>query len=147
MSEVQKLELSDDKQLIDTDLVYQYIAEKSYWAKGISLERLVVALENSLCIGAYLGKTQVGFCRVVTDYATFANLLDVFVVDEYQGNGIAKQLLRFTLAHPHLQNLRRFTLTTKDAHGLYKQFGFETLGAPERYMEIFRPDIYRQIET
>lgn len=146
MSQMQKLELSDDKQLIDVELVHRFLSEESAWAKGISLQRVVVALENSLCIGAYLGKQQVGFARVVTDYATFANLVDVFVIPEYRGNGIAQQLMRFTMAHPHLDNMRRFTLTTSDAHNLYKKFGFKALGSPERFMEIYHPGIYLEIE-
>lgn len=146
MAEEQKLELSDDKQLLDAELIHEFLSKDSYWCKGISLERVVVALENSLCIGAYLGKQQVAFCRVVTDYATFANLLDVFVVPEYRGNGIAKAMLRFTMNHPHLQNLRRFSLTTSDCHKLYAQFGFAKPKDMQRYMEIYRPDIYQHLE-
>ena len=140
----QKLELSDDKQLLDVELIHQFLSEQSYWAKGISLERVVVSLENSLCIGAYLGKEQIGFVRAVTDYATYANIKDVFVVDKYRGNGIAAQLMRFTLAHPHLQGLRRMTLTTSDAKGLYEKFGFTSLEHPEKYMELHAPDIYQK---
>lgn len=145
MTDMQKLELSDDKHLLDFDLIHDFLSQESYWNKGISAERLVVALENSLCIGAYLGPQQVAFCRLVTDYATFANLQDVFVVPEYRGNGIAKAMLRFVLGHPHLQNLRRISLTTSDSHGLYQQFGFEVGKSPDRYMEIYRPGLYQQI--
>ena len=139
----QKLELSDDKQLLNVELIYDFLTNQSAWAKGISLERVVISLENSLCIGAYLGKEQVGFVRVITDYATYANIKDVFVVEQYRGNGIAAELMRFTLAHPHLQGLRRMTLTTSDAHGLYEKFGFTELKNPEKYMEIHQADIYR----
>lgn len=139
----QKLELSDDKQLLDVELIYEFLSKESYWAKGISLERVVVSLENSLCIGAYLGKEQVGLVRVITDFATYANIKDVFVVQRYRGNGIAKEMLRFTMSHPHLQGLRRMTLTTSDAQGLYEKFGFTSLNDPERYMEILRSDIYQ----
>lgn len=142
--QAQKLELSDDKQLLDVELIYDYLSNYSYWAKGISLERVVVSLENSLCIGAYLGNEQVGFLRVITDYATYANIKDVFVVEKYRGNGIAGQLIRFTMAHPHLQGLRRMTLTTSDAHGLYEKFGFTALEHPDKYMEFHRPDVYQK---
>ncbi|BDX06008.1 GNAT family N-acetyltransferase [Planctobacterium marinum] len=140
----QKLELSDDKQLLDVELIHHFLSQHSYWAKGISLERVVVSLENSLCIGAYLGKQQVGFVRVITDYATYANIKDVFVVPEYRGNGISRELMRFTLAHPHLQGLRRITLTSTGARGLYEKFGFTALQHPETYMEIHNPGVYQK---
>ncbi|MCC2607320.1 GNAT family N-acetyltransferase [Planctobacterium marinum] len=141
----QKLELSDDKQLLDVELIHDFLANQSYWAKDISLERVVVSLENSLCIGAYLGNHQVGFVRVITDYATYANIKDVFVVPAYRGNGIARELMRFTMAHPHLQGLRRMTLTSSDARGLYEKFGFAALQKPDTHMEIHCPDIYKQL--
>lgn len=146
MAELQKLELSDDKELLDVELIHTFLSEQSDWNKGISLKRVITALENSLCIGAYLGEQQVAFCRVVTDYATFANLMDVFVVPEFRGNGISKALMRFTLDHPLLQNFRRFSLTTSDCHGLYAQFGFVETKNPERYMEIYRPDLYQTLQ-
>lgn len=140
--EEQKLELSDDKQLLDVELIYEFLSQESDWAKGISLERVVVSLENSLCIGAYLGKEQIGFVRVITDYATYANIKDVFVVKKYRGNGIAAAMMRFTMTHPHLQGLRRMTLTSTDARGLYEKFGFSALKHPEKYMEIVNADAY-----
>lgn len=141
----QKLELSDDKQLLDVELIHHFLSQHSYWAKDISLERVVVSLENSLCVGAYLGKLQVGFVRVITDYATYANIKDVFVVPEYRGNGISRELMRFTLAHPHLQGLRRITLTSTDARGLYAKFGFTALQNPETHMEIYNPAVYQSL--
>ena len=138
----QKLELSDDKQLLDVELIHDFLSEESDWAKGISLERVVVSLENSLCIGAYLGKEQIGFVRVITDYATYANIKDVFVVKKYRGNGIAAAMMRFTMAHPHLQGLRRMTLTSTDARQLYQKFGFTALKHPYKYMEIVNTDAY-----
>jgi len=143
-SESQKLELSDDKQLLDVEMIHEFLSKESAWAKGISLERVVVSLENSLCIGAYLGKQQIGFIRVITDYATFANIVDVFVIKAYRGNGISRELMRFTLNHPHLQGLRRITLATSNAHGLYEKFGFTGLNLPETHMEIYRPDVYSE---
>lgn len=144
MPKAQKLELSDDKQLLDVELIHAFLHNNSYWAQGISLERVVVSLENSLCIGAYLGKQQVGFVRVITDYATYANIKDVFVLPEYRGNGIARELMRFTMAHPQLQDLRRITLTSTDARGLYEKFGFSALKKPETYLEIHKPQAYQK---
>jgi GNAT superfamily N-acetyltransferase len=94
------------------------------------------SIENSLCFGAYVGGRQVGFARAVTDKAVFAYLADVFVLPEFRGQGISKALMRFILAHPELQNLRVFLLRTRDAHGLYSQFGFKPVHHPDNMMEI-----------
>ena len=102
------------------------------------------AIRESLCFGVYRGAEQVGFARVVTDKATFAYLGDVFILDAHRGQGLSKRLMATIAAHPDLQGLRRFMLATKDAHGLYEQFGFRALGSPSTYMEILRPDVYQQ---
>ena len=143
MSAQQKLELSDDKQLLDVEMIHQFLSTESGWATGISLERTAVALENSLCIGAYLKERQIGLVRVVTDYATYANLCDIFVVPTYRNNGIAQAMLRFTLNHPHLQGLRRITLVSPDAQGLYQKVGFRPLHNPQSHLEIFTPNAYQ----
>ena len=114
----------------------------SYWARGIPREVVERSVRNSLCFGAYLGPRQVGFARVVTDRATFAYLGDVFVVPEHRGRGVSKRLVQAVLAHPDLQGLRRFLLATRDAHGLYAQFGFTPLTNPEHFMTIHNPDAY-----
>jgi len=101
------------------------------------------SVENSLCFGIYLNGKQIGFARVVTDYATFAWLADVFIVEEKRGQGFSKKLLAAVLAHPRLQELRRFMLGTRDAHGLYGQFGFKPLAHPERFMEIRSENSYK----
>jgi GNAT superfamily N-acetyltransferase len=113
----------------------------------LPLETLKKAIAGSLCFGAYIDNQQVGFARVVTDPATFAYLCDVFVIDSYQGHGIGRQLMEQVIHHPDLQGLRRFVLVTRDAHGLYEQFGFTPLTRPQGYMEILRPDIYRSSQT
>lgn len=117
---------------------------QSYWAKGIPEHTVAKSLEHSLNFGAYCEGTDelVGFARVVSDYATFAYLGDVFVCAPFRGKGISKLLMRCVLAHPELQGLRRICLGTKDAHGLYRQFGFERNAAPENWMEIKRNDLY-----
>lgn len=128
--------LSDDPARLDLNVIHHYLAEESYWAKGAAREIIVRAVENSLCLGAYdhTGK-QVGLIRAVTDYATFAWLCDVFVLEAHRRRGLAKAMVQAMLGHPRLASLRRFTLGTRDAHGLYAQFGFTALAAPERWME------------
>lgn len=127
---------------IDVDMVHGFLSEESSWARGIPRALLERAMENSLCFGGFVDRCQVAFARVVTDRATFANLADVFVLPAYRRRGLAKELLRVVLAHPDLQGLRRFTLATGDAHGLYRRFGFETPLRPQSLMERYFPAIY-----
>jgi len=101
------------------------------------------SIEHSLCFGAFHGRRQAGFARVITDFATIAYIADVFVVPEHRGRGVSKLLLRAILAHPDLRRLRRLLLATRDAHGLYAQFGFKPLAHPEHFMTIHNPDIHR----
>ncbi|WP_303922911.1 GNAT family N-acetyltransferase [Draconibacterium sediminis] len=130
------IEISTDKEKLDIRAIHSYLANESYWAKGRTLETVQRSIENSLCFGVYLENRQVGFARVITDYAVFAWLLDVFILPEYQGNGYGKKLLRAIMTHDNLQGLRRWGLGTDDAHGLYKQFGFAPLNMPGNMMEI-----------
>jgi len=134
--------ISTDKSKIDLDAVHNFLS-KSYWAEGISKQVIEKSIENSFCFGVYFGERVIGFGRVVTDYATFAYLADVFIVPEERGKGLSKWLVQVIIGHPRLQGLRRFTLATKDAHGLYAQFGFKPFGKPERWMERHDPDVYR----
>jgi len=131
--------ISDDPARLDRALIFDFLRNRSYWAQEVTREILDRSVENSLCFGVYLDGKQIGFARVVTDFATFAWLADVFVVEEKRGQGISKKLVAAVLAHPRLQGLRRFMLGTRDAHGLYTQFGFKPLAFPERFMEI-RPE-------
>jgi GNAT superfamily N-acetyltransferase len=131
--------ISTDQSLIDFESVYKYLAEDSYWAKGIPAERLGNAITNSLCFGIYKQNTQAGFARVVTDKATFAYICDVFIMPDFRGMGLSKWLLQTIVEHPELQGLRRWSLATADAHGLYSQFGFTPLSRAERWMEKFKP--------
>jgi len=128
--------ISDDKQLLDRNLIHEFLSTRSYWAKGVPLATVTRSIENSLCFGVYLAGKQIGFARAVTDSATFAWLADVFIVEEHRGKGYSKQLVAAVRAHPQLQGLRRFLLGTADAHGLYRQFGFEPIKHIERFMEI-----------
>lgn len=136
-------ELSTDPARLQPAVIHDYLTNHSYWAKNIPLEIVQRSLENSLCFGLYHAETQVGFARVTTDRATFAYLADVFVLPEHRGRGLSKWLVETILAHPDLQGFRRWMLGTADAHGLYAEFGFTPLAAPERWMEIARPGIYQ----
>lgn len=130
-------------QLEDMDLVLiHHHISRSYWAAGIPFDVLHKALKNSLCFGLFLDAEQVAFARMVTDRATFAYLADVFVVPEHRSKGISKRLMQAIVEHPDLQGLRRMMLATRDAHGLYEQFGFTALQNPDMMMENWVPDIY-----
>ncbi len=128
---------STDPRLLDIDLIHAFLSGESYWVPGIRRDKLETAIAHSLCFAVYDGGRQVAFARVVTDRVGFAYLADVFVIPERRGEGLAKRLMAFVLEHPDLQGLRRFALATRDAHGLYAQFGFRPLTAPERWMERF----------
>jgi len=136
------LHISTDQTELDADLVYRFLSEQSSWAKGLPRPVFDRAIANSLCFGAYLDDRQIGFARVVTDCATFANLVDVFVLPEFRGHGYSKRLMEAVMAHPDLRDLRRFTLATGDAHGLYAQFGFTVPLRPASLMERYFPNIY-----
>lgn len=133
--------ISTDKALIDFEMVFNYLSKESYWSKGIATATLQKAIEHSLCFSVYYKEKQVGFARVITDYATFAYICDVFVLEGYRGMGLSKWLMKTVKAHPELQGLRRWSLLTADAQGLYQQFGFTPVEKPERFMEIFTPYI------
>ena len=131
--------ISTDQSLLNFDLIYNYLDTQSYWSKGIPSDKLRKAILNSLCFGVYKEKLQVGFARVVTDKATFAYICDVFVAEDFRGIGLSKWLVQTILQDGELQGLRRWSLATADAHGLYSQFGFCQVNMPERWMEIFKP--------
>lgn len=135
-------QVSTDQSQLDIPMIYRYLSEQSTWAVGISRPVVERALENSLCFGGYVDGRQIAFARVVTDFATFGNLVDVFVIPEYRGRGYGKLLMRAVMEHPSLQKLRRFTLATTDAHGLYERFGFTPLQRPDTLMERYFPNIY-----
>ena len=104
----------------------------------------VKSVENSLCFGIYEGPGQIGFARVITDYATFAYLADVFIIESHRRRGLANFLMECIVQHPQLQGLRRWTLATRDAHQLYAKFGFKPLGRPDRFMELHNPEVYKK---
>lgn len=132
--------ISTDRARLDLEVVHDYLSNESYWAKGRSMETIKRSIENSVAFGVYNGaEQQVGFARVITDYATFAWLADVFILDSARGQGLGKWLVEVILAHPELQGFRRWVLATKDAHEIYRRFGFVELKRPERWMERHDP--------
>lgn len=140
--------ISTDSARLNVALVHEYLSESSYWAQGRPREVVERSIEHSLAFGVYLGERQVGFARVITDYATFAWIADVFVLEEFRGQGLGKWLSEVLVAHPDLQGFRRWVLATKDAHELYRRVGFRELQRVERWMErrdpatVERPDYW-----
>jgi GNAT superfamily N-acetyltransferase len=135
--------ISTDKSRLNMELIHSFLSG-SYWATDIPLDTVKRAIAGSLCFGVYKGHEQVGFARLITDSATFAYLADVFILEAYRGQGLSKWLVQTIVAHPDLQGLRRWMLATRDAHELYRKFGFEIVNHPERWMEIHNAEIYRQ---
>ena len=142
-----ELRITTDRAALDVGAIHRFLSEQSTWARGIPLATVQRSLDTSLCFGGFLGREQVAFARVISDFATFANLVDVFVLPAHRGKGYSKEMLRAVLAHPDLQGLRRFTLATSDAHGLYRQFGFTAPANPQSSMERYFPDVYRAAES
>ncbi len=134
--------ISTDRERLPVDAIHKFLTEESYWAKERTREQTETAIKNSLPFGVYKEENLVGFARVVTDYATFAYLGDVFIVEEFRGRGISKWLMETITNHPDLQNLRRWILATRDAHALYEKYEFSALRFPERWMEKTAPNAY-----
>ena len=134
--------ISTDKSRLQFDVIQHFLSDESYWAQNRTPEQTRTAIENSICFGLFHGDRQIGFARVVTDQATFAYLGDVFVLPQYRGRGLSKWLMETIIEHSDLQGLRRWILATRDAHGLYQQYGFGQLVHPDRWMELTAPDAY-----
>ncbi|WP_394779944.1 GNAT family N-acetyltransferase [Undibacterium sp.] len=137
------MQISTDKSALDIPLIHQFLSQQSSWAMGIPQELVQRGINNSLCFGGYLDGRQIALARVISDFATFAYLVDVFVVPEQRGNGYSKELMQAVIAHAELQGLRRFMLASSDARGLYAQFGFKAPAKPEILMEISKPNLYQ----
>lgn len=135
--------ISTDKARLDVDAVHAYLV-RSYWAEGIPRHWVARSIEGSLCFGVFKAGRQIGFARVISDLTTFAYLADVYILEEFQGHGLGKWLMECVRNHPDLQGLRRWSLSTRDAHGLYSQYGFKTPAFPDRMMEILDADVYKR---
>src|SRR5277367_1432196 len=135
--------LSTDPARLDLGVIHGFLTN-SYWAKGIPRDVVAHSIENSLCFGVYEGTKQVGFARVISDFATYAYIGDVFILESHRGRGLSQWMMECIMNHPELQNLRRWTLLTRDAHGLYAKFGFTPVAKPERYMELHNPAVYER---
>lgn len=138
------LTISSDPRTFDIAAIHRFLGEESHWARGISRATVERAIAHSLAFAAFAGTEQVAFARVVSDRATFAFLCDVFVVGAWRGRGVARRLLDAVFAHPDLQGLRRFALTSRDAAGLYEGYGFTELGSPHIWRERHNPGVYAQ---
>jgi GNAT superfamily N-acetyltransferase len=136
------MDISNDQARLQIDVIHRFLSSQSTWAIGIPREVVERSIVNSLCFGGYENNQQIAFARVVSDYASFAYLMDVFVLPEHRGRGLSLQLMRAVIAHPQLQGLRRFMLASSNARGLYQHFGFRQLANPDIMMEINAPDIY-----
>jgi GNAT superfamily N-acetyltransferase len=134
--------ISTDKRLLDLSAIQRFLTT-SYWANGIPIETVKKSIERSLNFGVYKAGKQVGFARVITDYATYAYIGDVYILEDYRGQGLSKWLMQVIADHSELQGLRRWSLVTRDAHELYRQTGFTEPQNPERYMEKTDPDVYK----
>ena len=130
--------ISTDPARLDVDTIVDLLT-RAYWAKGRPRERTERAIANSLVFGVYDGMKQIGLARVISDYAVFAYLCDVIIHEDYRAQGLGKWLMETIHSHPDLQGLRRWTLATRDAHELYRQFGWEALASPASWMEILQP--------
>lgn len=139
--------ISTDKTEMDVAYIHQFLSEQSYWAQGIPYDTVERSIAHSLCFGVYHHQKQIGFARIITDYATFGYLADVFVDVAYRGKGLSKWLIQIVMEYPALQGLRRIMLGTRDAQGLYAQFGFIHPTNPAEIMHIRMPDVYKKTIT
>ncbi|PKL83107.1 MAG: GNAT family N-acetyltransferase [Ignavibacteriae bacterium HGW-Ignavibacteriae-3] len=133
--------ISSDKRKLQIKTIHNFLTN-AYWSKGIMIERVRKAIEGSLCFGVYHEKEQVGFVRVVTDYANFGYIADVFIIENYRGKGLSVWLLKCILNLPELKDIKSWMLATKDAHGLYSKFGFEQLKKPQKFMQKINPKCF-----
>lgn len=134
--------ISIDRNKIDIAALHDYLSNRSYWARGRSIDTVRQSIENSLCFGVYDNNEQmIGFARIVTDYAVFAYIMDLFILEDYRKLGLSKLLLDSIMNHSDLRGVRRIMLATSDAHGLYEKYGFKTLEKPENFMEFVRSNI------
>lgn len=136
--------ISTDREKLDLDFIHAFLSGQSYWLPGVPFERVKRAADHSLNFGLYHKDKQIGYARIVTDFTRIAYLADVFIIDGYRGKGLSKWLIQEIMNHPDLQHLGRWMLHTRDAHGLYEQYGWTKPSKPETYLEVYHPDSYKQ---
>lgn len=134
--------ITTDKQHLDLQAVHHYLAQESYWSPNIPFERVEKAAQNSLTFAVLHGEAQVGYARIISDYTSFAYLADVYILEAHRGQGLSKWLMETIMGHPDLQGLRRWVLATRDAHGLYTQYGWKPVADPTIWMEVHNPNPY-----
>jgi GNAT superfamily N-acetyltransferase len=134
--------ISTDKNKLDIDSIHHFLSTQAYWCLNIPKATVELAIQNSLCFGVYKEDKQIGFARVISDFATVAYLGDVYILQEYRGKGLSKWLIETIMNDPNLQGLRRWVLLTRDAHGLYRQFGWTDVADPTKWMEVHNKNAY-----
>ena len=140
-----KYSITTDKTKLDIKAIHDFLSH-SYWAENIPVETVQRSIEGSLCFGVFDGEKQVGFARLITDKATFAYLADVFILEPYRGRGLCKWMMEVIMTYSELHGMRRILLATRDAHDLYKQYGFSVVTDTDRWMQIHNPEIYKKLK-
>ncbi len=138
-----EFEISTNKERLNIDAIHTFLSTEAYWSRGIPKETVLKSVENALCFGIYHHNKQVGFARVISDFATIAYLGDLYITQEYRGRGLSKWLMETIMQHPCLQGLRRWVLLTSDAHELYRQFGWTNIADPSKWMELHNKTLYK----
>ncbi|MEM8528969.1 MAG: GNAT family N-acetyltransferase [Bacteroidota bacterium] len=139
-----KYRISTERQLLDLEMIHNFLSTKAYWSLNIPKETVIRSIEHSLCFGVYKGSEQVGFARVISDYSTIAYLGDVFILESHRGKGLSKLLMKAIMNHAQLQGLRRWILLTGDAHGLYEKFGWTKLADSTNWLELHDRNVYQK---
>lgn len=137
-------EISTDKSKLNSTMIHRYLSTEAYWCRGISRELVEKSIAHSLCFGVYLGEEQVGFARVISDFASIAYLGDVFILEAHRGKGLSRKLMERVMEHPELQGMRRWILLTRDAHDLYRKYGWTDIANPVYWMELHNKYVYGQ---
>lgn len=135
--------ITTDRNKMDIVAIHDFLSKYSGWSDNIPFEKVKTSIDNSLNFGVFHNDKQIGFARVISDFATIAYLGDIYVLEEYRGKGISKKLMETIMEHPNLQGLRRWILLTSTADWLYEKYGFNKLPKPEIYMELFNPEVYK----
>ncbi|MGE8343813.1 Acetyltransferase (GNAT) family protein [Flavobacterium sp. ACN2] len=138
--------ITTDKSKLDITAIHDFLSKDSGWSDNIPLEKVKVSIDNSLNFGLFHGEKQIGFARIISDFSTIAYLGDVYVLDDYRGKGLSKEMMDCIMSHPNLQGLRRWILLTSTAEWLYKKYGFQNVPNPEVYMELYNPNVYKNTQ-